>query len=381
MHQRHPNALGNYLGDALRRLGHNVTWVGESAIWGQPGYQPYVDLVELLGKEAAYYDLAIATDDNWLPHLQRGWERLPFPTALVAYDYYDHSLNRACYEPVLPLFDHIFLLNFDAVQLAASRHPSAHWCPPAIDPAAFKEIKAGRTLDIGIVGGNSPNFPRRFKRLGKIAARYKTNDVWRYYPRHEIPEVYGRSKIVVNLGADGIKTLSYRVFEGMACGALVVCEETDSGLDRLFKQGEHLVVFRDDEEMYRLIDYYLAHDAEREQIARAGQSLVCAQHTWDGRMKTLLDVVAAAGSKLTAPARHMPEVEIQRLYAHAYMRRLKIDPIFGLFGDEILPLWVWPLVSRALLGRIGFRRRLRRWRAQRQRPHLTPSQSEVDRFV
>jgi hypothetical protein len=373
VHQCHPNALGNYFSDALRRLGHQVTWVGESDLWGQPGYLPNIDLSRLFGTDVSNWDIAIATDDHWLPSIPQGWERLPFPTILVSFDY---QHDPRWFNPLLPLFDHIVLLNLDPVRRVAQSHPSVHWIPAAVDPRLFPCMNAERVYEVGVVGGINPSYPRRVKRLAEIVARYKTNDVDRYYSLHQIAEVYNRSKIVINLMPDGIKTLTYRTFEGMACGALMLTEETDSGLGRLFRRGEHLVVFRDDAEMYRLIDYYLAHETEREQIARAGQLLVRTQHTWDERMKTLVDTVAIVGMPLTAPARQMPEGEVQRLYACAYMRRLKIDPIFQLFGDAIPPLWVFPMVVRILVGRIGFRRRWRQWQFQRQRAHLRSTKSK-----
>jgi len=378
IHPYHPHGMGVRLDNALRRLGHQVTWIGESNVWGHPGYQPNLNLATLLGDEAKQYDLALTTDDNWLPNIMQGWEQLPIPTVLYFGDY-QHAPHW--FDPLLPLFDHIAILHLDPIARVAQQHPSVHWIPPGVDLQVMLDLNLERTYEVGVVGGINPAYPRRVKRLTEIVARYKTNDVSRYYQRREMAEVYNRSKIVVNLQPDGVKTLNYRIFEGMACGALMITEETDSGLDRLFKRGEHLVVFRDDKEMYRLIDCYLAHDAEREQIAQAGQALVRAQHTWDERMKELLNMVTAAGKTLTAPARHMLDADVRRLYARGYMYRLKIDPMFDLFGEAIPPLWVWPLVARVLLGRIGVRRRWRQRRFQRLGARLTPTQSGIVRLA
>lgn len=357
-----PVGLGPYLHNALCRLGHEVTWVGESDTWGHPGYLPNVDLLTLLGDEVKHYDLAIAIDDHWLPNVTRGWERFPFPTVLISFDY---QHDPRWFDPLLPLFDHIVLLNLDPVTRVSQRHPSVHWIPAAIDPEALSQMEVERVYDIGIVGSINPSYPRRSQRLTELAKRYRTNDMTRFYPPQEIADIYNRSKIVVNLMPDGIKTLSFRTFEGMACGALMLIEDTDSGLERLFKKGEHLVVFRNDEEMYSKIDYYLAHIDERERIACAGQQLVRSQHTWTNRMMQLLGIVESAGKNYTAPARSMTPVNVQRLYAEAYKYRSKIDSMFDLFGDGNPPLWVWPLVARALIRRAGIARWLRQVVIQR----------------
>jgi hypothetical protein len=203
----------------------------------------------------------------------------------------------------------------------------------------------------------NPHYPVRVKRIRDLAARYRTNDVNRMYAKTEVATIYNRSKIVVNLMPDGVKTLSYRTFEGMACGALMLCQETDGGLDDLFVRGEHLVVFNTEAEMYERIDYYLAHDAEREEIASRGQRCVRQHHTWAHRMKPVCEVIS--GSGLPAPARAMTHSEIKELYARAYYRRQKIDLLLGLYANERPPLFVWPMIAKILLRKAHPRRRPR----------------------
>ena len=56
------------------------------------------------------------------------------------------------------------------------------------------------------------------------------------------------------------------------------------GLEDVFENGEHLVWFHSIPEAIDQIEYYLAHDREREKIASAGRQEVLMHHTWDDRI-------------------------------------------------------------------------------------------------
>ena len=327
---------------------------------GAPGYRPHARLARILGAKQTTIDLAIATDDEAAEGLFRGWESLPCPTAFVAWDYYQNARGRLARDCVFPLFDHIFLLNAELVDSVAQRHPSVHWCPPGVDPEIDRDLGLPRDLDIGIVGGLNPDFAMRHLLMRELAARYRTNDLFRSYTASEITAIYNRSRIVVNLMPDRTRTFSYRILEAMASGALVISERGDPGIERVFTPGIHLELFDSTSELYALIDRYLANDSERGRMARAGQELVHRDCRWDQRAEQILSVVAAAGSARPAPARAMRPEAVLRLYGRAYMRRRKVDAILELFDSAPPPPWAWAFVARALLSHVGVHRGIKR---------------------
>jgi len=77
------------------------------------------------------------------------------------------------------------------------------------------------------------------------------------------------------------KEVTRRIFEGMACGKLVITDRLpqETGLSEMFVEGEDIIYYDDAQDAIEKIRYYASHDAEREAIARRGYEKVLAEHT------------------------------------------------------------------------------------------------------
>ena len=103
--------------------------------------------------------------------------------------------------------------------------------------------------------------------------------------------VFAGSKINLNISLKGIEGgTPQRIMDVMGAGGFVLssyCEETAE----LFEENKEIVFFRTPEELLEKVDYYLAHDMERRQIARAGYEKVINCYTYEKKMKELLEWV------------------------------------------------------------------------------------------
>lgn len=106
--------------------------------------------------------------------------------------------------------------------------------------------------------------------------------------------IYAGSKINLNISLKGIEGgTPQRVMDIMGAGGFVLtnyCEETAE----LFEEDKEIVMFRTPEELVYKVGYYLEHEREREQIARAGHEKVLSDYTYEKKIKNLLDWVTGA---------------------------------------------------------------------------------------
>ncbi|MBW4539544.1 MAG: glycosyltransferase [Myxacorys chilensis ATA2-1-KO14] len=111
----------------------------------------------------------------------------------------------------------------------------------------------------------------------------------------EIPRIVRDSVISLNFsnaykGANQVKA---RTFEVPGAGGFLLTE-TAIGLERAYCADEEIAVFADQEELVTKIKHFLAHPIERDAIAQAGFLRTHGEHTYDLRMKELLDFAVRA---------------------------------------------------------------------------------------
>ncbi len=246
---------------------------------------PYADLLRALprGFDDAHY-LWVDCGQHDLPE---DLDCLPFPKALYLID------THVALEPRLEMarrFDTVFLAQkgqLRAFQDAGIENVS--WVPLGCSPALHDVGEQERTLDVAYVGSfSTEEGDRRGNLLRRIGEGFPNHFIGRAWPE-EMARIYGRARIVVN--ACHNRDVNMRVFEALASGALLITDEAE-GLEELFEDGKHLVIYRDDEEVFGLIDRYLADDAARTRIARAGRDRVLREHTYTHRIETMTRLMA-----------------------------------------------------------------------------------------
>ena len=80
--------------------------------------------------------------------------------------------------------------------------------------------------------------------------------------------------------------ITRRIFEGMACGKMVLCDrlEKSKKLDELFVDGEDIIYYNDIVDCVEKMNYYRENEEERERIANNGFKKVLENHTQKQRV-------------------------------------------------------------------------------------------------
>lgn len=108
----------------------------------------------------------------------------------------------------------------------------------------------------------------------------------------EMPYIFMNSKINLNISLRSIKTgIPLRAMDIMGCGGFLLTNY-QAELFEYFEADKDFVYYTDYEDLVEKVDYYLAHEEERKQIAASGCHKVREQHTLQKRVEYILQVLA-----------------------------------------------------------------------------------------
>lgn len=179
------------------------------------------------------------------------------------------------------------------------------WYPPAIlrEEAQLGEPRFEYRADICFVGNltsyGHPEWGPYRRRLAKFLT-YRYRRRFRVFPGHGLPAIRGKDlqdlyasvKIVVGDSclAGGIgRYWSDRIPETLGRGGFLIHPDV-AGLEIEYP-GLITYPLDDFEELGRLVDYYLREDFHRKEIARVARQWVLDGHTYQHRMRRLLEEV------------------------------------------------------------------------------------------
>jgi spore maturation protein CgeB len=184
-------------------------------------------------------------------------------------------------------YDFVFVAQKDYIpKYQEAGCEKVYWLPLACDPEIHKKWNLPMTYDVAFVGNIAPG-SERDRLLRELARKYNVNVSSRFL--HDMAKVYSRSKIVFNKSVAG--DLNMRVFEAMSCGRLLLTDRIANGLEELFVDKKHLVIYDDLADLIEKVEYYLRNADERERIATQGQKEVHQKHTYLHRAKFVLKTV------------------------------------------------------------------------------------------
>lgn len=219
----------------------------------------------------------------------------------------------------VPAYDYFFAQSTDALEVHDKHgNQGGMWLNAACDPDIHKPVKLtdeekGKFgSDICFVGSMYPERVELFETLtdydlGIWGPGWDKLDIHSPLKKHirggsVTPDtwvrIYSASKIVINymghygedIDEDKIYQASPRVFETLGCGSFQLVDGKKDVLT-LFKSGEHLVCFKKIGEAGKLVEYYLHHPRQRNEIAQKGREEVLAKHTYVHRIEELLKAI------------------------------------------------------------------------------------------
>lgn len=182
----------------------------------------------------------------------------------------------------------------------------------------FHKKQLPKKYDVVFAGGFYPNlqFPATGERaecISYLSSKFEKMKVfgmgWERVLRNrnavggpvkltQINDIYNSSKIVLSINHynDIEHYWSIRMIEGMASGSLVITKYVP-GLEKYFTNFKDIVWFYSLGDCITLIEHYLAHDDEREEIAERSQAAVRKDFKWEAIMEKAYRIVFPSPSE------------------------------------------------------------------------------------
>lgn len=256
--------------EAITDLGHELVFTNHRGgnEWRERLAQP-ADLLLVLKGETV-----------WAEDVRRA----PCPKVL----WFPDDLTIPVYQTLMgwfgPAYDRVYGISVHDLLLYRRCGVEARWLPLACNPRLHRTLDVEKVYDIGMCGSMYPN--RRMLKGWLEEHGFSVTE-----PR---PPVYGEEmvrflnqcRIVLNLSVVP-GNMAHRIFEALGCGAFLMTDHCD-GLESILSDGIHLCTYGLST-IVEWLRYYLAHEAEREAIARAGQAEVYAKHTVTQRIQKIIE--------------------------------------------------------------------------------------------
>lgn len=187
------------------------------------------------------------------------------------------------------LFDHVFLRTPACIEAVVSegwlKREQCSVLLSAFDERIHRPLPGvTRDIDVLFVGTITP---RRREFLNKVSDVCELTVASAF--GGEMVKLMNRANVVLNIHGGDFLDTETRVFEALGCGAFLLTERLSS--ENPFP-AQDLVQFDSVDDLVSKIQYYLAHDQERETIARHGHASALNGHTYTYRAQEIVNVMS-----------------------------------------------------------------------------------------
>ena len=262
--------------DYLEKAGHEV----------HRYHYPNMDYEKFLTKK---FDLVITSLPQLFP--PGFWERVKSPKIAWYFDWIQGFASREPqYLEALKPFD--LTISTDGwIDMYEKNGIERRWLPHACDLRTYHPLTKTPGVAVGFIGHvYTPERQGLLNSLKRYDFRHYGNREECWGPKYS--QVCNSVKIMVgdNFRNDIQCYWSDRLYLSLGCGAFLMYPRVP-GIEKFFKDGEHLILFDNVRDLHRKIDHYLKRPSERERISKNGAEEVRKNHNWGVRIGEFEDIL------------------------------------------------------------------------------------------
>ena len=304
--------------DVLKRMyGGNALFFDYVSVLQEKGKQVMNEhLLELVKKEKPDLSISSLYQDEFIPEVL---DTLKEHTKSLSYFWDDQwRVNYAV--RWAPHFTYISTPDFNGTRKWRERgFNNVIYSPFGCNHYLWAKREIPKEHDVSFIGMYHPYREWVINKLKKAGVNvYVVGANWRkgYVSYEEIINIFNRSKINLNLSNSISPDIRYmfsslrafrnvaslikktdtksceqikgRHFEIPACGGFQLSYYVE-GLEHCYEIGREIAIYTDIDDLVEKTRYYLSNDEEREKIAEAGHRRALSAHTYEKRIRDILD--------------------------------------------------------------------------------------------
>lgn len=153
----------------------------------------------------------------------------------------------------------------------------SYWLPFSVDVDVYKKMKLSKKYDVLTSSTiRSDVYPNR-KKVNKLVIEMKLKAVTKRVVHQQYIRAINQAKICI-ISTNVFNSPNMKFTEFTSCGSFVLADKPADMEELGFKDGEHLVIYKDFKDLEDKIKYYLQHEKERERIALNGMKFTRKNH-------------------------------------------------------------------------------------------------------
>lgn len=284
-----PPATANYLIGALRDAKHEVFVCSDvaSPLADQLVYGA-VDVARVCSRHDFTPELMLFIEGGTMRLFPTGLERM---SCLTAWYGIDTHMDYAKHLRIGRLFDITFIAQKEFVEkLRSDGLQQVNWLPLGFAQELMPSSMPTRTIDIAYVGSNNVAAnPQRHLLLAALQREFPSTRFGPATPQ-EMGDIYASARVVFNRSVNN--DVNMRFFEAAGSGAVLVTDPViDNGIEALFEEGKHYVVYHDEASLLKEVRDLLAAPARCATMGESASRHVLEYHTYHHRAASLLKAV------------------------------------------------------------------------------------------
>ena len=242
----------------------------------QLNYEIWTETLDIIKNHSSVATICWTTDDSW---------KYREVSRFIGKAY--HAMTTT-YPETIPLYCRDGINHVLLTQWAANGANLA-------EPLKAKKCTYPVTF-VGAAHGNRKHQIKQLKALGVAVTCFGYGWPSGPVPEQDIPKIMRESVISLNFSnasGRGGKQIKARTFEVPGAGGFLLTEYTP-GLEAVYTLKKEIDVFHNPKELADKIKYYLTHFDKRDQMALAGYERTRSDHTYEDRLRKVLDFALLA---------------------------------------------------------------------------------------